>query len=61
MRNLGNGLTLEAIYDNAGGDISLEVVPTPRRTSTPEPASFTVLGSGLGMLLFVVRRRRRTA
>jgi hypothetical protein len=27
-RDLGNGLTLEAIYDNAGGDISLRVIPT---------------------------------
>ena len=27
--NLGNGLTLEALYNNAGGNISLEVIPTP--------------------------------
>ncbi len=30
--------------------------PTP----VPEPGTITVLASGLGMLFFVVRRRRRT-
>ncbi len=29
MVNLGGGLTLEALYNNAAGNISLEVVPTP--------------------------------
>jgi len=32
--DLGNGLTLDAIYDNAGGDISLEVTKT---VSVPAP------------------------
>ena len=31
----------------------------PHRRPRPEPATITVLGSGLGMLFFVVRRRRR--
>jgi hypothetical protein len=29
MVNLGGGLTLEALYNNSAGNISLEVVPTP--------------------------------
>jgi hypothetical protein len=29
MVNLGGGLTLEALYNNAQGNISLEVIPTP--------------------------------
>ena len=28
--------------------------------SVPEPSTITILGSGLGMLFFVVRRRRLT-
>lgn len=31
-KDLGNGLTLEAFYNNAQGNISLEIVPTPPPT-----------------------------
>jgi hypothetical protein len=44
--DLGNGLTLEAIYDNKGGDISLEVVPT-----VPVPAP--LIGGGVPAFLAV--------
>jgi hypothetical protein len=44
--DLGNGLTLEAIYDNAGGDISLEVVGT-----VPVPAP--LIGGGVPVFLAV--------
>ena len=44
--DLGNGLTLEAIYDNAGGDISLEVVKT-----VPVPAP--LIGGGVPVFLAV--------
>jgi hypothetical protein len=48
-------------YDQVIGDVTLtlegSIGPV---TSTPEPGSITVLASGLGVLLLVVRRRRRT-
>ena len=44
--DLGNGLTLEAIYDNVGGDISLEVVNT-----VPVPAP--LIGRGVPVFLAV--------
>jgi hypothetical protein len=44
--DLGNGLTLEAIYDNKGRDISLEVVPT-----VPVPAP--LIGGGVPAFLAV--------
>jgi hypothetical protein len=44
--NLGDGLTLEAIYDNAGGDISLEVIST-----VPVPAP--LIGGGVPAFLAV--------
>jgi hypothetical protein len=46
MVDLGNGLTLEAIYDNAGGHISLEVVGT-----VPVPAP--LIGGGVPVFLAV--------
>ena len=44
--DLGNGLTLDAIYDNAGGDISLEVTKT---VSVPPP----LIGGGVPVFLAV--------
>jgi len=44
--DLGNGLTLDAIYDNAGGDISLEVTKT---VSVPAP----LIGGGVPVFLAV--------
>jgi hypothetical protein len=44
--DLGNGLMLEAIYEIAGGDISLEVVPT-----VPVPAP--LIGGGVPAFLAV--------
>jgi hypothetical protein len=44
--DLGNGLTLEAIYDNTGGDISLEVVKT---VSVPAP----LIGGGVPVFLAI--------
>lgn len=35
--------------------------PLSSSTRAPEPGTISLLGSGLGMLFFVVRRRRRTA
>ena len=35
MVNLGNGLTLEALYNNAGGNISLKVIPTVINPASP--------------------------
>jgi hypothetical protein len=48
-------------YDQIIGSVTLtldgDIVPV---TATPEPGTITLLGSGLGMLFFAVRRRRRT-
>ena len=44
--DLGNGLTLDAIYDNAGGDISLEVT---KSVSVPAP----LIGGGVPVFLAV--------
>jgi len=49
-------------FDQVIGNVTLtidgDVVST---TPAPEPGTLTVLGSGLGMLFFAVRRRRRMA
>ena len=48
-------------YDQVIGHVTLtiegNIVPVMR--SVPEPSTMTILGSGLGTLFFIVRRRRR--
>jgi hypothetical protein len=60
--DLGHGLTLEAIYDNAGGDISLEVVSTVPVPAPPIGRGVPVFLAVSGMLFgakFLERRRKR--
>jgi hypothetical protein len=57
--NLGNGLTLEAIYDNPGGDISLEVVPTVAVPAPPIGRGIPVFLAVSG-LLFGAKLRERS-
>jgi len=61
--NLGNGLMLEAIYDNAGGDISLKVepaiVPAPL-IGGGFPAFLAVSGLLLGAKLRERGKKRRS-
>jgi hypothetical protein len=61
--NLGNGLMLEAIYDNAGGDISLKVepaiVPAPL-IGGGVPAFLAVSGLLFGAKLWERGKKRRS-
>jgi hypothetical protein len=54
---LGTGESVETPGVNQMADFTRS--PLPRRPPAPEPGRITVLGSGLGMLFFIVRRRRR--
>ena len=62
--DLGNGLTLEAIYDNAGGDISLEVVKTVPVPAPPigggVPVFLAVSGMLFGAKLLERSKKRRS-
>ena len=59
-----NGLTLEAIYDNPGGDISLEVVKTVSVPAPPigrgVPVCLAVSGLLFGAKLLERSKRRRS-
>ena len=49
-------------YDQVIGNVTLTLEGSVSSSiPTPEPGTITVLASGLGMLFFVVRRRRRMA
>jgi hypothetical protein len=52
------GDSAEANVLGVAGDGGARRTPPP--TSSPEPATISLLGSGFGVLLFVVRQRRRT-
>jgi fibronectin-binding autotransporter adhesin len=63
--DLGNGLTLEAIYDNAGGDIALEVVKTVPVVPAPPigrgvPVFLAVSGLLFGAKLLELSKKRRS-
>jgi hypothetical protein len=63
MVDLGNGLTLEAIYDNSAGNISLEVVPTPVPApliGVGVPVFVAVSGMLFGAKLLERNKRRRS-
>jgi hypothetical protein len=47
-------------FDQVIGTVTLTIEGDVGPTRTPEPGTITLLGSGLGVLLLVVRRRRRT-
>ncbi len=48
-------------FDQVIGNVTLTIEGNVTSTTpTPEPGTITLLGSGLGMLFLVVRRRRRT-
>jgi len=49
-------------YDQVIGNVTLTIEGSVGPvTAAPEPGTMTLLGSGLGVLFFVVRRRRRMA
>jgi hypothetical protein len=45
-------------YDQVIGHVTLTIHGTVRPPTVPEPGTMTILGSGLGILFFAVRRRR---
>ena len=49
-------------YDQVIGHVILTIEGSvgPVTPTVPEPSTMTILGSGLGTLIFIVRRRRRT-
>jgi PEP-CTERM motif-containing protein len=47
-------------YDQVIGHVTLTLEGSVGPVTTPEPSTMIILGSGLGTLIFVVRRRRRT-
>jgi len=53
--------SINADFDGMQDPVTLGLHASVGPTSPPEPGTMTLLGSGLGVLFFVIRRRRRMA